>query len=69
MVEVVGMDALFQEGLQTIRMTPDEAPKASIVDFVMAVTGKDNHRAAEVIRNVKKENDGFFSNLERFQFT
>jgi hypothetical protein len=68
MVEVVSMDALFQESLQTIRMTPDEAPKASIVDFVMAVTGKEHKRVSEVIINLVKNEAFFFGNCKRFQF-
>jgi hypothetical protein len=62
------MDALFQGGLKTIRMTPGDAPKASIIDFVMAVTGKNNNDAAEAIRRLKKYNIMSFVNVQRFQF-
>jgi hypothetical protein len=68
MTEVVSMDALFQGGLQAIRMTPDEAPKASIVDFVMAVTGKDNKYISTTIINLQKKEPMWFQNCERFQF-
>jgi hypothetical protein len=68
MTEEVNMDALFQGGLKTIRMTPGDAPKASIMDFVMAVTGKNNNQAAEVIRKLKKYNTMSFVNIQMFQF-
>jgi hypothetical protein len=65
---IVHVDTIFQGNLQTIRMTPGDAPKASIVDFVMVVTGKDNNMTGEVIRLLKKKEPMWFQNCERFQF-
>jgi hypothetical protein len=65
---VVNMDALFQGDLKTIRMTPGDTPKASIIDFVMAVTGKNPNHAAEAIRRLKKNNIMSFVDVEKFRF-
>jgi hypothetical protein len=68
MPDVVSMDALFQANMYPIRMTPGDAPKASIIDFVIAVTGKDKNHAAAAIRNLNTKNIMSFVNVQRFQF-
>lgn len=65
---IVRMDTLFQVNTRTIRITPGNAPKASIIDFVMAVTGKNNNHAAEAIRRLKKRNIRHFINIQMFKF-
>jgi hypothetical protein len=42
---------IFDNDMKVIRMTPDDPPKASCVDFVMAVTGQDNDRAQFVFKD------------------
>jgi hypothetical protein len=71
MPDVVSVDALFQGTLKTIRMTPGDAPKASIIDFVMAVTGQTNDNAGKTIRRLIELSEigrTFSSTLEKFQF-
>lgn len=55
-------------GFSTIRMTTDTPPKASCIDFVRAVTGKNNRDSSGVIRNLQKQIPGFFTNIEQHQF-
>jgi hypothetical protein len=54
--------------LHAIRITTGDAPKASIIDFVMAVTGKNNNHAAEAIRRLKKRNVTNFDGIQMFKF-
>jgi hypothetical protein len=67
----VDISDLFNNDLNTIRMTPDK--KAAGIDIVMIATGKNNNHAT--IINLKKEDsDGigivqFFRNLETYQFS
>ena len=56
-------------------MTPSDPPKASIMDYVMAVTGQNNDHAAKTIRILKNDNSQskndnseFLTNLEKCQF-
>jgi hypothetical protein len=53
----------------TMRMMPGDIPKVSIMDFVMEVTGQNNDHVGKTIRNLEKENQEFFENLERFKFS
>lgn len=72
MNQELDISSIFQNDLIAIRMAPTDPPKASIIDFVMAVTGKDNNQVEEIIRNMEKtnvhEDQVFYSNLEKYQF-
>jgi hypothetical protein len=68
MSDVVDIDAVFSDPAK--KMTPGGDPRMSINDFVMYVTGTDNHDACQIIRREKgkKENKDFFLSLHEYQF-
>jgi hypothetical protein len=68
MSDVVDASDFFQSGAKTMRMRPGVDAKVSIIDFVMATTGRDNNNAGAAIRNLKKEHSIFFESIEQFQF-
>jgi hypothetical protein len=65
----IDVSNFFDNAAFTMRMTPGEDPRVSIMDFVMAVTGKNNNCAGEVIRNLKKNTPEFFSEFQKYQFS
>jgi hypothetical protein len=65
----IDVTAFFDNAAFTMRMTPGDDPRVSIMDFVMAVTGKNNNDAGEVIRNVQKADQVFFLNCKKYQFS
>jgi hypothetical protein len=64
----IDVSNFFNNAVFTMRMTPGSDPRVSIMDFVMAVTGKNNNDASEVIRNMQKADQVFYLNCKKYQF-
>jgi hypothetical protein len=64
----IDISDIFQNDAMVIRKTLGNPPRISIMDFVMAVTGQNNDRAAKTIRNLKDVNSQFLTKLEMHQF-
>jgi hypothetical protein len=65
------IDATFNfSGDGSIRMSPGNDPRASMVDVVMSVTGKSNDDAGKIIRDLEANPDRkyFFTNVQRYHF-
>jgi hypothetical protein len=70
MSDVVDVSEFFKNGINTMRMTPgDVDPRVSIIDFVMAMTGKSMKRTREMISNLEINYTGFFLSINQYQFS
>jgi hypothetical protein len=65
----IDISDLFDNAAFTMRMTPGRDPRVSIMDFVMVVTGKDNNRAGQTIRELHTSHHLFFGKLQKYQFS
>jgi hypothetical protein len=64
------MDDVFVPGGDiSIRMTPGDDPRASIIDYVMYVTRSNKNDAGKVITRIQNSKNGpFFIDLQKHQF-
>jgi hypothetical protein len=60
--------AMLLAELGTVRLTPGENPKASIMDFVMLVTAQNNDRAGGTIRLLRDKKKWLFEEFTKYQF-
>jgi hypothetical protein len=60
---------IFNNGARVIRMTSDDPPKASCVDFVMAVTGQDSNNSNRLMKRLQEDDTPYWSNLKKHQFS
>jgi hypothetical protein len=65
----IDVSTFFDNTAFTMRMTPGSDPRVSIMDFVMAVIGKDKDHCRKTIANMEIENQDFFPVLKKFQFS
>ena len=64
MSDVVDVSDFFKNGLHTMRMTPGDDPRVSIIDFVMAVTGQTNKHASNLIMRMYDEDGKSTNSME-----
>jgi hypothetical protein len=72
MSDVVDVSAFFNRAdgsVITMRTTPGDNPRVSAIDFAMAVTGQNNDRAGETIRNLRKADPEWWGKIQKFKFT
>jgi hypothetical protein len=68
MTDIMDVSDIFENGTHTIRMTSGTPPKIAAIDVVMSVTGKNNHRAAQTLRELEIQDDRLFVILEKHKF-
>jgi hypothetical protein len=68
MTDIMDVSDIFENGTHTIRMTSGTHPKIAAIDVVISVTGKNNNRAAQTLRELETQDNSFFVNLETHKF-